>query len=259
MRQPLRAIREEVGRDPHRGPRREDVVPARDVLLEDVVLDRAAKRGAGNALLLRCELVEQEQERSGRVDRHRGRDAVERDSVEEDAHVLDRVDRDARAADLPERDRVVRVVAELRRQVEGDREACLAEVEQVAEPLVRLLRRPEACVLADRPRPAAVHRLVRPARKRVFARPLELDAGDVGRGVDGLHLDAGLRLPAILGRRHEPQSTLRACRSRSGSSRGCASARERERAKWSSPRGRVSATSGRRSPSERSPPAFCTR
>ena len=42
-RQPLRAVGEEVGRDPHRGPRREDVVPARDVLLEDVVLDGAAE------------------------------------------------------------------------------------------------------------------------------------------------------------------------------------------------------------------------
>ena len=41
-------------------------------------------------------------------------------------HVLDRVDRDAGPADLAGRDRVVRVVAELRRQVERDREAGLA-------------------------------------------------------------------------------------------------------------------------------------
>ena len=46
-RQPLGAVGEEVGRQPHRRPRREDVVPARDVLLEDVVLDRAAQRVAG--------------------------------------------------------------------------------------------------------------------------------------------------------------------------------------------------------------------
>ena len=41
-RDPLRAVGEEVRRQPHRRPRREDVVPARDVLLEDVVLDGAA-------------------------------------------------------------------------------------------------------------------------------------------------------------------------------------------------------------------------
>src|SRR5439155_721714 len=34
-REPLRAVREQVRRQPHRRPRREDVVPARDVLLED--------------------------------------------------------------------------------------------------------------------------------------------------------------------------------------------------------------------------------
>src|SRR5205085_6619423 len=67
-RKPFLAVREEVGRDPHRGPRREYVVPARDVLLEDVVLDGAAEFVAADALLLRYELVEQEQKRRGRVD-----------------------------------------------------------------------------------------------------------------------------------------------------------------------------------------------
>ena len=72
-------------------------------------------------------------------------------------HVLDRVDRDAGAADLAGGHGVVGVVAELRRQVEGDREAGLPVAEQGAEPLVRLLRGAEAGVLPHRPRAAAVH------------------------------------------------------------------------------------------------------
>ena len=52
----------------------------------------------------------------------------------------------------------VRVVAHLGRQVEGDRQAGLALVEQVAEAAVGLLGRGEAGVLAHRPEPAAVHR-----------------------------------------------------------------------------------------------------
>src|SRR3712207_8066547 len=52
---------------------------ARDVLLEDVVLDRALQSRSGDALLLGDQLVEQEQHRAGRVDRHRGGDAVQRD------------------------------------------------------------------------------------------------------------------------------------------------------------------------------------
>ena len=128
---------------------------------------------ARHALLLGDELVEQQQQRRRRVDRHRRRDLVERDAVEQDPHVRERVDRDAGAPDLAERARIVRVVAELRRQVEGDREPRLPAVEQVAVALVRLLGRREAGVLADRPRPAAVHVAVRAARERDTRRALE--------------------------------------------------------------------------------------
>ena len=161
-RQPLGAVREEVGREPHRRSRREDVVAARDVLLQHVVLHGAAQLLARDALALGDELVEEEEQCGRRVDRHRGRDLVERDSVEQRLHVAERVDRDARAADLALCERVVGVVAELRREVERDREAGLPALEQVAEARVRLLRRAVARVLADRPRTAAVHRLVGP-------------------------------------------------------------------------------------------------
>ena len=170
----LGAVREQIRRQPHRRLRREDVVPARDVLLEDVVLHRAAQLGRRHALLLGDELVEKKEKRRGRVDRHRRRHAVERDRVEQDLHVGERVDRDAGAADLAERARVVGVVAELRRQVERDRQPRLPVVEEVAVAGVRLLGRREARVLADRPRPAAVHVAVRAAGERRLARQLEL-------------------------------------------------------------------------------------
>ena len=196
-RDPLGAVGEQVGRQPHRRPRREDVVPARDVLLEDVVLHRAAQRGRRDALPLGDELVEEQQERRRRVDRHRRRDLGERDAGEQHLHVGERVDRDAGPPHLAERARVVGVVAELRRQVEGDREPGLAAREQVAVALVRLLRRREARVLADRPRPAAVHVAVRAARERVLAGQLEARRRVVGR-VDRLDLDARSRSRARL-------------------------------------------------------------
>src|SRR5215203_4669434 len=185
------AVGEQVGREPHRRLRREDVVPAGDVLLEDVVLHRPAQRLTRDALLLRDQLVQQEQQRRRSVDRHRRRDLVERDAVEEHLHVGERIDRDARAADLAGGARVVRVEAELGRQVERDREAGLAALEQEAVALVRLLGRREARVLADRPRATAVHVAVRPARERLDSRRLEVTFGVV-RGVEGLDLDPGL-------------------------------------------------------------------
>ena len=200
------AVGEEVGGDAHRRARREDVVPARAVLLEHVVLDGATELRAGHSLFLGHQLVEEQEQRGRGVDRHRRRDLAERDPFEEELHVGDRVDRDAGPPHLAGGTRVVGVVAELRRKVEGDREARLAALEEIAEPLVRLDRRPEAGVLPNRPRPAAVHVLVGPAGKGVFARRLEVDAFDVVLGVDGLELDFRVGLAVIFGRGHARES-----------------------------------------------------
>ena len=135
-------------------------------------------RSAGrvDALLLADDLVHGQQDRGGGVDRERGRDAVERDPVEDALHVGERVDRDADLADLARRERVVGVEAHLRRQVERDREAGLALVEQVAEALVGVLRASPAGVEPHRPEPAAVHARVDAAGERDTRR-----AGRCGR------------------------------------------------------------------------------
>ena len=166
----LRAELDHVRHEPHRRLGREDPLLLRDVLLEDVRLDRPAELGARDALLLADADVEREQHRRRRVDRHRGRDLAERDPAEERLHVRERVDGNALAADLAERARVVGVETHQRRHVEGGREPCLPVLEQIAEPLVRLRRRAEAGELPHRPEPASVHRGVDPARERE-ARP----------------------------------------------------------------------------------------
>ena len=71
--------------------------------------------------------------------------------------------------DLAERVRVVGVVADLRRQVEGDREPGRALLEQVAVAPVRLGGGAEARVLPHRPEPPAVAGGVQPAREGVLA------------------------------------------------------------------------------------------
>jgi len=84
-------------------------------------LDRAANLVPAHALLLGDEQVHgQEQHRWG-VDRHAGGHPVERDLVEEAAHVVEGGDGDAHPAHLPHGQRVVGVEAELGGEVEGDR------------------------------------------------------------------------------------------------------------------------------------------
>ena len=102
---------------------REDPGAPGDVLLEDVVLDRAADLVGGHALLLGHGDVHGEQDRGGAVDRERRRHLAERYAVEDRLHVGERVDRDADPPDLLLDVGVVRVVADLRRQVERHREA----------------------------------------------------------------------------------------------------------------------------------------
>ena len=177
LRDPLAAVGEQVGGQPHARLGRVDEVPARDVLLEDVVLDGPSELLGRHALLLGDQLVEQQEHAGGGVDRHRGRDLAERDAVERGPHVVDRVDRDAGAADLAQAARVVGVEAELGRQVERHAEAGAAVVEQVAVARVGLLGGRVAGVLADRPRPLAVHLGVDAAGEGELARLPEVEVG----------------------------------------------------------------------------------
>ena len=65
---------------------------------------------------------------------------------------------------------VVRVVAHLRGQIEGDAEAADALRQEVAIPGVRFGGRAKAGVLAHRPQPAAIHRRLDAARVGKHAR-----------------------------------------------------------------------------------------
>ena len=145
--------------------------------------------------------VEREQDRRGRVDRHRRRHLAERNPGEERLHVVERVDRHTLAPDLAQRAGMIRVVAHQRRHVERRREARLTVLEQVAEPLVRLRRRAEARELPHRPQPAPVHRRIHAAGERELARPAE-----VALVVDGD------RSPAYTAARSRPRRSSRTAR-----------------------------------------------
>ena len=96
----------------------------------------------------------------------------------------------------------VGVVAHLGRQVERHRQAGRAGVDQLVVALVALGRGAEAGVLAHRPRPPGVHRLVDAAGVRELARlpepGLRVPAVERLRAVDRLEGKAGLGVTAHL-------------------------------------------------------------
>ena len=202
------AVGERVGHQPQRRLGREDVGAPGDVLLEHVVLDRPAELVPGYPLLLGDQLVQQEQDRGRRVDRHAGGDLGQRDAVEQPPHVIDRVDGHADLADLAVRDRVVRVVSHLRGQVERHGQPMGTCGEQLVVALVGLRGGAEAGVLAHRPRSPGVHRRVHAAGVRVlprFAQPVGEVLRQVLGPVDRLEWKARLGAPLchseILGER----------------------------------------------------------
>ena len=190
----LRAELDHVGDDPDRGPRRTDPFLLRDELLEHVVLDRAGDFVPRHALALGDHEIHRQQHRGRAVDRHRGRNLVERDAIEQARHVVDRGYRDALASDLAARALVVGVVAHQARHVERGRKAVLPLREQEVEALVGVLGEAEARELAHRPQPPAVHRLVHAARiwklARVAERALVVALYVLGR-VERLDLQVG--------------------------------------------------------------------
>ncbi len=142
------------------------------------------------------------------VHRHRHAHLVERDAVEQDLHVLDRVDRDAGLADIAGDARVVAVVAAVGRQIEGDRQPHLPGLEVVAVEAVRLFGGREPGILPDRPRPVGVHRRARPAQigrepgQCVAPRKAGgLDRLEIGLGVERLDREALGRQPVEAGER----------------------------------------------------------
>ncbi len=153
LRHPVDAVLVHLRGEPHAGRRREDVRAAGQVLLDDVVLRGAAQAALVDAALARQGDVEREQPHRGPVDRHRRVGAGQVDAVEQDAHVVERVDRHPDLADLGPGQRMVRRVAALGRQVERDRQPGLPVREVVAEELVRRPRARVPGVGAKDPRP----------------------------------------------------------------------------------------------------------
>ncbi len=153
-------VGDDVGDQPQRVLGREHVGATGEVLLDDVVLGGAGElvghlgRLHLGVLLLRDDLVEGQQPHRGGVDRHRGVHLGQRDLVEEAPHLAEVRHRDADLADLTAAERVLRVVAGLGRQVEGDREPGLT-LRQVGA--VERVRRGRGRVAGVRPHdPGAV-------------------------------------------------------------------------------------------------------
>ena len=140
---------------PHGGRRRKHVGAAREIFLDDVVLRRAGELFPRHVLFVGDRDVERQHPGGGGVDRHRRIHRVERDLLEQRAHVAEMRDRHADLADFAACEHVIAVVAGLGREIEGDRKAGLALGEIPAIEFVGILRVGMARIGAEQPGPVA--------------------------------------------------------------------------------------------------------
>ncbi len=192
----LGAELEGVNHQAHARRRGIDVLLLRDVLLENVVLDGAGNLLPVGALFFRHHQVHGPEHAGGGVDGHRDGGLFEIDAVEQDFHVLQRVDSDAALAHLAFAGRMIGIVAHQRGQIECNRETAAAMLEQVLVALVRFLGRCEPREHAHGPELAAVAGGVNAARERRFAGEAQILLGapvlrKVGCRVEAPHRDIG--------------------------------------------------------------------
>jgi len=182
---------DDVGDDPHRGLGRVDIGVADHELLEDVVLHRAGEVGPGHTLFLSRDDEHRQHRDDGAVHGHRHAHLGEWNAIEQDLHVLDRIDRHAGLADVAGDPRVVGIIAPVGGEIEGHRQALLPGGQVLAVERVAILRRREAGILPDGPGLARIHGRAHAAGERREARQLgRCTLGQVFRGVERLQRDA---------------------------------------------------------------------
>ena len=162
---PLGTEGHEVADQPQVRTRREDPFLLRDVLLEDVGLQRAVELIPRHPLAFRRGQEERERHGGRPADRHRRADVAQGDRVEQRLEIVEGIGRHAASPHLALAARVVGVQPHQGGHVEGDAEPALTLRQQEAVPRVGLGGRAEPGELPHGPQAAPVHRGVDPARE----------------------------------------------------------------------------------------------
>jgi len=149
----LQRVGDRVGRQAHARPRRERVRTAAHIFLENVVLDRAPELLLSDPLLLGRDDIQREQPRGRGVRRDRGVHLRQRNAMQQRPHVALVRDRDADLANLAQRELVVRVIANLSRQIKRDRQPSLTLRQIHPVQLIRALGVRVPGVRTHHPRP----------------------------------------------------------------------------------------------------------
>ncbi len=153
----LGGVANDVANDLHRRLWRVDVGVAHHELFQNVVLNRSRQQLLAHALLFSRYHVASQHRQHRAVHGHRDRHFVQRNFVEQDLHVLDRVNGHTGLAHVARHTGMVRVVATVGGQVKRHRHTLTTCGQSLAVKRVGFFSGGEACVLANRPWAHRIH------------------------------------------------------------------------------------------------------
>lgn len=155
-------------------------------------MDGTLQGRGGHPLLFGGRNIEGQQNGGRGVDCHGRADFIQGNLPEQNLHVRKGVNSYAHLPHLAVGHGIVRIVADLGREVKGDGDAGLSLLQQIPVTPVGLLRRGKAGVLAHGPKTSPVHGGLNPPGEGILpgiAELLRILAGDVFRRIQPLYRD----------------------------------------------------------------------
>ena len=161
LRHILGRIFEDIGDDLHREFRRVNIGITHHKFFQDIVLNGSGQLLQGSPLFQSGNNIESQDRKHGTVHGHRYGHLIQRDLIEQDLHVQDRVDSHTGFTDIPDHTRVVGVVSTVSSQVECHRQTFLSGSQIAAIESIRFFSGRESGILTDRPGTQRVHGRIR--------------------------------------------------------------------------------------------------
>ena len=162
----LRSIGKNVRYDPHARLGRIDISIADHELFQNVILNCASELIRANALFFGGDDVERHDRQNRAIHRHRDRHLIQRNAGKQRAHVINAIYRHAGHADIARDTDMIAVIAAMRGEIEGHRQAFLARGQVAAIEGIGVFSGREAGILPNGPGPLRVHGRVGATTKR---------------------------------------------------------------------------------------------
>ncbi len=165
---------DEIHSETHGGVGWIDILTSANNLFEYVILHGATHFAIRDTLFLSKGQIHCQKHCRWRINGHGGGNFIQGYLAKENSHVINGINGHSHLANLSHRKFMIRVVAGLSWQVEGDAKPGLTLFKQIAISFIGLPRCAESSILTHGPEPASIHGGLHPPGERILTRKTKL-------------------------------------------------------------------------------------